>query len=113
MSDRPDGGKPRLSIVVAAWDRVDQVTFDAGPEAYIAREYPLLAGRLRNPDRLEIATFGLSVVGGDLKDDVAFRDAFLEGGLDQHGWVAVRDPGAAIWRKEPDLTLPIAWAIGD
>jgi hypothetical protein len=113
MADRPDGGSPRLAMVVSAWDRVDASTFKEGPEAFLAREYPLLAGRLKDSSRLDVRVFGLSVVGGDLKDDPAFRDTFLEEGLDQHGWVARRDPATADkWEKVKDLTLPVAWAVG-
>lgn len=111
MIARPDGGKPRLSIVVAAWDRVDHVTFNRGPNAYLATEYPLFAGRLSNCDGLEVQTFGLSVVGGDLKDDPEFRDRFLDGGLDQHGWVAAWDANSGSWTRQPDITLPVAWLV--
>lgn len=91
MATRPDGGKPRVSVVVSAWDRVDQATFDRGPSTYLAIEYPLFAGRLDDCEGLDVQTFGLSVVGGDLKDDPLFRDRFLNSGLDEHGWVAVWD----------------------
>lgn len=111
MAKRPDGGRPRLSVVVSAWDRVDQDTFDKGPSTYLSTEYPLFAGRLDDCEGLDIRTFGLSVVGGDLKDDVEFRNGFLDGGLDQHGWVAVRDPVSGVWTRQPDITLPVAWVV--
>lgn len=111
LATRPGGGKPRLSVVVSAWDRVDQATFDRGPSAYLATEYPLLGGRLDDCEALDVQTFGLSVVGGDLKDDPQFRDRFLDGGLDQHGWVAVLDPKSGCWTRQPDITLPIAWVV--
>ncbi|PZP19789.1 MAG: hypothetical protein DI607_01565 [Sphingomonas hengshuiensis] len=111
MASRPDGGKPRLSVVVSAWDRVDPATFDQGPSAYLATDYPLFAGRLEDCEGLDVQTFGLSVVGGDLKDDPEFRDRFLDSGLDQHGWVVVRDPDNGRWTRQPDITLPIAWLV--
>ena len=110
LVDREDGGLPRLSVVVAAWDRVDAGKFEQGPVAYLEREYPLVAGRLANLENLDVQVFGLSVVGGDLKHDPAYRQAFLEAGLDGQGWVAVRDGDK--WRKDVDVTLPIAWAVG-
>jgi len=110
LSKREDGQLPRLSIVVSAWDRVDTAIFAQGPEAYLEREYPLFAGRLADLEKIDVQIFGLSVVGGDLKDDPDYRKAFLESGLGEHGWVAVRD--ADDWRKDPDVTLPIAWAVG-
>lgn len=111
LADRPDGNRPRLSVVVSAWDLVDPQTFRKGPKAYLDWEYPLLAGRLRDLDRLDARVFGLSVVGGDLKADAAYRDQLLESGLDGHGWVAVEDDSGC-WTKDADLTLPVAWVVG-
>ena len=110
LADREDGGLPRLSVVVAAWDRVDAGKFEQGPVAYLEREYPLVAGKLANLEDLDVQIFGLSIVGGDLKHDLAYRQAFLEAGLDGQGWVAVRDGDK--WRKDADVTLPISWAVG-
>lgn len=110
LADREDGGLPRLSVVVTAWDLVDAGTFDQGPMAYLEREYPLVAGRLADLENLDVQIFGLSIVGGDLKHDPEYRQAFLEAGLDAQGWVAVHDRDK--WRKDPDVTLPIAWAVG-
>jgi len=113
LADRPDGGRPRLSVVVSAWDVVDSGTFATGPEAFLAREYPLFAGRLRDTDRLDIRVFGLSVVGGDLTDDDTYRAAFLEAGIDDHGWVSTQNEASGEWEKLPDMTLPVAWVVGD
>lgn len=113
MAKNENSETPRLSVIVAAWDRVDSATFERGPVAYLSREYPLLAGRLADTKKLNVQVFGLSVVGGDLGIDAEFRDRFLETGLDSQGWVAVRDPETNAWRKDADLTLPIAWAVGE
>lgn len=111
LSERPNGRRPRLSIVVSAWDIADQEKFAAGPISWIQREYPLLAGRLGDIKTLDIRVFGLSVVGGDLKVDEACKNDVQENGLDGRGWVAVQDE-EGVWRKNLDLTLPIAWAVG-
>lgn len=111
LAKRTDGSRPRLSVVVSAWDLVDAQEFAQGPKAYLEREYPLLAGRLVDIDRLDVRVFGLSVVGGDLKADAACRDELLETGLDGHGWMALEDDSGA-WTKDPDLTLPVAWVVG-
>lgn len=110
LAKREDGGLPRLSVVVSAWDLVDPDKFAQGPVAYLEREYPLVAGRLADLDALDVQVFGLSVVGGDLKHDVAYRHSFLEQGLDEQGWVTVYDGGN--WLKYNDVTLPISWAVG-
>lgn len=110
LAEREDGEFPRLSVVVAAWDLVDAQQFEQGPMAYIEREYPLVAGRLADINALDVQVFGLSVVGGDLKYDPEYRQAFLEEGLDGQGWVAVQDGDT--WRKDPDITLPVTWAVG-
>lgn len=111
LSQRPDGQPPRVSIVVSAWDLIDQEKFDLGPKAWIEHEYPLLAGRLNDIAPMELRIFGMSVVGGDLKADEACRTDVQENGLDGRGWVAVEN-GEGVWQKHSDLTLPIAWAIG-
>lgn len=110
LADREDSMPPRLSVVVAAWDLVDNEKFEEGPMAYLEKEYPLVAGRLADLDALDVKIFGLSVVGGDLKHDPDYRRSFLETGLDGQGWVATFD--GEKWNKDPDLTLPIAWAVG-
>jgi hypothetical protein len=111
LSERPDGDPPRLSVVVSAWDLVDPEKFKLGPKAWLEREYPLIAGRLDDIEWVDMRVFGLSVVGGDLKADASCRDDVQENGLDGRGWIAVEgDDG--VWRKDADLTLPIAWAVG-
>lgn len=89
---------------------VDAEKFKQGPFAYIEREYPLVAGKLIDLEILDVRVFGLSSVGGDLKYDADYRKAFLQAGPDGHGWVAVDEPDE--WKKDPDITLPIAWAVG-
>jgi hypothetical protein len=111
LVDRPDGSRPRVAIVVSAWDAVDAEKFAAGPRAYLEREYPLLAGRLDDVESLNVRVFGLSVVGGDLKTDEECRDAVQDGGLDGRGWVADQDK-QGVWRRDLDLTLPVAWVVG-
>lgn len=110
LANRDDGERPRLSVVVTAWDLVDAGTFQKGPLAYLEREYPLLAGRLMDIEDLDIRVFGLSSVGGDLKNDAQFRQTFLTEGPDGLGWVATDDGNG--WKKVFDITTPIAWAVG-
>lgn len=111
LARRADGGKPRLAVVVSAWDLVGADVFERGPMAYLEEEYPMLAGRLDDLATLDAQIFGLSVVGGNL-DEEGFKKAFLEKGIDGHGWVAIREATTDTWKRDPDLTKPVAWAIG-
>ncbi|SDX24536.1 hypothetical protein [Lysobacter enzymogenes] len=110
LARQSNGGMSRLSIIVSAWDLVDSVTFTSGPVEYLKQEYPLFFGRLGDMSDIDVRVYGLSVVGGDLKNDLAYREQFLRNGLDGRGWVAVLVDG--VWRKNPDVTLPLAWAMG-
>ncbi|WAI83047.1 MULTISPECIES: hypothetical protein [Achromobacter] len=111
LRTRVDGSPPRVALVVAAWDLVDKETFDAGPEKYLAKEFPLIAGKLLDT-RLDVRVFGVSVVGGDLQDDAEYRHRFLDGSIHDHGWVALKNPSNSQWSKVSDLTLPVAWVVG-
>lgn len=103
--------KPRVAIVVTAWDRADAEAREAGPLYFIERDYPFLAGKIEDLDELDISVFGASVVGGDLNDDPVFKAAYLAGDIDTAGYVTYLEDGRAI--QDPDLTTPLAWAAGD
>ena len=111
LADRGDGGSPHVAVVVAAWDLLDPATRQGGPMRYLEREFPLFAGRLVDTGRLNLRLFGLSIVGGDLEDDQAFRQQFFDRDISEQGWVVVEEAGAS--RKDDDVMLPIAWAMGD
>jgi hypothetical protein len=111
LAQRPDGGKPRLAVVVSAWDLVGIDVLEKGPISYLEEEYPMLAGRLDDLSTLDVQVFGLSVVGGNL-DEASFKKTFLETGIDGHGWVAIHEADTGTWTKDPDVTKPVAWAIG-
>ncbi|WP_375742250.1 hypothetical protein NR800_23745 [Corallococcus interemptor] len=111
LADRADGGRPRVAVVVAAYDLLDPQIRAGGPMAYLRREFPLFAGRLADTGRLDVKLFGLSVVGGDLAADDEFRSRFLERDISEQGWVFVEDGDGL--RPAEDVMLPIAWAMGD
>ncbi|RBL79735.1 hypothetical protein DDE05_55840 [Streptomyces cavourensis] len=111
LADREDGGRPHVAVVVAAWDLLDPKIRAAGPMAYLRQEFPLFAGRLVDTGRLDVKLFGLSVVGGDLKDDKEFRNRFFQRDISEQGWVVVQDGDDL--RSDEDVMLPIAWAMGD
>lgn len=103
-----DVERPRVAILVTAWDRLDAQLAKDGPSAFLTREYPLVAGRICDVTRLDIAIFGVSVVGGDF-DDAEFKNRFLKGKLREFGYV-VTEQGGEI-REEPDLTIPVSWVF--
>ncbi|MFZ2069132.1 MAG: hypothetical protein WAV27_24450 [Xanthobacteraceae bacterium] len=107
------GVRPRVAVLITAWDRLDAERAAAGPTAYLAAEYPLLAGRLKDISKFDIRVFGVSVVGGDFVDE-DFRQSFFKQELKSAGYV-VEEKGEHVERKE-DITLPVAWvvkAVGD
>jgi hypothetical protein len=111
LQPRSDGSPPRVAVLVTAWDRLDRHTAAAGPSAFLHREYPLFAGKLRHNTRLHIKTFGVSVVGGDLNIDAEFRQRFLEGDIANSGYVIADEDGSI--RQDRDITVPMAWLLGD
>lgn len=100
--------KPRVAVLVTAWDILDREQTTRSPTEFLAKEYPLFAGRIGDVSRLEIAVFGVSVVGGDLADS-SFRQSFLSTGLQDAGYIV--PPTGRGGQREPDLTLPITWVL--
>lgn len=105
-----DRNRPRVAIMIAAWDALSEDSRSLGPRAYIDMQYPLFGGRLRDDDRLETRVFASSVSGGDLNTE-AHRTAFLGSNADQEGYI-VYETGDGLAVQSPDLTLPVAWALG-
>lgn len=113
LAHRADGGRPRLAVVVTAWDMLDAEAKAAGPMRYLQDQFPMFAGRLRTPGRLEVELFGMSIVGGNLRGQAnkPFRDSLKRRDLSEVGYTVVLREGAVI--EDPDVTLPLAWALGD
>ena len=101
--------KPRVAVVVTAWDLLDAERRGAGPRAYLEKEYPLFAGRLADVSRFEVGIFSVSILDGDPEADKEFRDKLLEEGLKSKGYVGF-DSEEEI-RETDDLGLPVAWTI--
>ncbi len=112
LSAREDGGAPRLAVVISAYDLLDAEARARGPEAYVRSQYPMLAGHLDDTGSLDTRYFGLSVVGGDVAVDEAYRDAFLDRAFEENGYVFTCD-SEGVWRELGDVTLPIAWLVDD
>ena len=107
---RAEGARRRrVAVLVTAWDLLNEEEAEAGPTGWLEREFPLFAGRILDVDGLDVAVFGVSVVGGDFADP-EFRERFLAGdGIKRHGCV-VRDRGGEI-EQTSDLTMPVEWVL--
>lgn len=103
--------RPRVGILVTAWDRVPEDRKQAGPEEYLNIEFPLLKQFIDTNDaQFDFAVFGVSIVGGDFKSDPDFKTEYLLQDPTQTGYVVRTIDGTHA--KSPDLTLPVAWALG-
>jgi hypothetical protein len=113
LADRPDGGRPRLAVVVTAWDMLDAEAKTAGPMRYLKEQFPMFAGRLETPGRLDVEVFGMSIVGGNLRGHAnkPFRESLKKRDLSEVGYTAVVRDGVVV--EDPDVTLPLAWALGN
>jgi len=107
LSDLEVGARPRVAIVISAWDLLDKETAKKGPMAFLRGEYPLFAGRLEDVNRLEVSVFGMSSVGGDFSDP-DFKERYLSGDTSRF----VVFDGETNPCIEQDITIPIAWVIG-
>lgn len=111
LSNRSNGDRPRLAVVVTAWDNLDAEKRAAGPMVFLRKEFPLFAGALDDLERLEARVYGMSIVGGDLKRDAKFREEYRDMVMADSGSVTLQRNG--IWQEDPDVTLPVAWAVED
>ena len=103
--------RPRIGVIVGAWDLVPEDRKALGPTAYIAKEFPLLGQFMEaNEESFQFAVFGLSVVGGDLKNEPAFRKSYLDGEPLSSGYIVHSLDESVV--SIPDLTVPVAWALG-
>lgn len=112
FTDRVGGSyRPRIGIVVAAWDLVASDQKIAGPAAWVASNLPLLAQYIgSNSKDFEFAYFGVSVASGDLNADQEFKKAYLKGDPRTAGEVVHSLSGEV--ETSTDVTLPVAWALG-
>tara|TARA_R110001592_G_scaffold3525_25_gene20088 strand:- start:532 stop:1401 length:870 start_codon:yes stop_codon:yes gene_type:complete len=99
-----EGVRPRVGIVITAWDRLDRDTSKAGPRSYLKKDFPLLFGRLHDVEGIDIEVFATSAVGGDLEADAAFAEKYKNS---DHAGYAIQDQK----NIKEDLTLPIAWLM--
>ena len=109
LRPRDDGSRPRVAICLTAYDLLDAEAAALGPSAYLRKEYPLFYGKLRDTLKIDVRTFGISVVGGDLDVDPDFREEFLRGDLSRSGYVVI--DGTTRVQRLPDISHPVAWLV--
>lgn len=109
LSLSPGGRKPRVAVVVTAWDNLDAERRKAGPQAFLRREFPLFAGALEDAKRVETRIYGVTIVGGDLQRK-EFQEKFQSMVMAESGSVTHEHDGT--WHEDSDITTPVAWAIG-
>lgn len=106
------GHRPRIGIVVTAWDLLSEDDQEGGPTAYLNREFPLLADFIaNNTTEFDFSTFATSIYGGDFKKDAKFVKAFQASDDPKSLGYVLRADGAQVQRSD-DLTMPVAWALG-
>ncbi|MEZ4447895.1 MAG: hypothetical protein R3B09_00360 [Nannocystaceae bacterium] len=102
--------RPRIGIVISAWDAVPCEQQSECPEAYLRENFPMLYQYVKaNESDYEVAIFGLSIVAGDLKNDAEFREAYLDGTPHESGYVVYFDGQLNV---TTDISLPVTWALG-
>lgn len=104
---KQDGSRPRVAVLVTAWDRLDPQKRVQGPMTYLRTQFPMFAGRLEDIETLEVKAFGVSVASGDLEDP-EFKAKFYEKGLNGAGYVVTDDKPDQFLS---DLTLPVSWIM--
>lgn len=103
------GARPRVAVVVSAWDLLDPEFRARAPLDFLGDQFPLFAGRLHDTLSVDVAIFGLSILGADVQDE-DFKQRVLTSGLKGLGYVTVAD--GDVVRNIPDPTYPIQWLIG-
>lgn len=106
---REDSIKPKVALILTAWDLLNEEESKAGPEKYLKNEFPLLAGRISDIDSLEVKVFGCSIVGGDLGEN-NFMEAFLEKKIHDQGYIVYTTETGDLDIRA-DITKPIDWIL--
>lgn len=104
-------GKLRVGVIISAWDALPGNVKNGTPLAYLGEDFPLLHQFIStNSHAYDFATFGVSIAGGDLKEDKDFLKEYQRGDPYASGYVIHELGGRR--EKSLDHTLPVAWAMG-
>ncbi|MFH2000918.1 MAG: hypothetical protein ABIK28_14650 [Planctomycetota bacterium] len=104
----PHTVRPRVGIIVAAWDCVAN-DYQGGPSEWIQENMPLLHQFcITNQAVFEISFFGSSIFSGDPENDSEFANELGQKDPRTTGYVLHSLDNI----KSDDFTIPIAWALG-
>ncbi len=103
--------RPRIGIVVSAWDKAPADQQSSGAAKWVASNLPMLADFCEtNDDAFEFQFFGVTVSDGDLHQNADFKAEYLKGNPKKAGRVTHSLDGSV--QTSSDMTLPVAWALG-
>lgn len=101
--------KPKVAVLVSAWDLLNHEDANKGPKAYLHEQFPLFAGRLDDKMDLDIKVFGLSSFGCNL-DSEELSKQYKEGNMDHKGYVVTDNVDDSL-EIINDITAPIEWLL--
>lgn len=111
LACKPNGANPRVAVVVTAWDTLNKELQMQGPNAYLREQFPLFAGMLEDVEDIDVRVYGVSIVGGDLQRDQDFQKRY-EGMIMAQSGSVTYELDAEV-RADSDVTMPVAWVIGN
>ena len=107
------GARPRMGIIVSAWDSLSCDDRASGPAAFLRRDFRMLSDFLGSSvERLDLRAFGVSLYGGDFDHEETFKRSFHQEGRPQDRGYVVCDDLRGTVETVKDLVAPIAWALG-
>ncbi len=105
------GYRPRVGVIVAAYDLLPNDQKELGPEEYLRSNFPLFWQYITAvEDIFDIRVFGTSIADGDFDADPHFRERFLDSSPTEAGYVKYSSKLGLQTSK--DIGLPILWAMG-
>jgi len=103
----PQAVRPRVGIVVTAWDCV-AIDFQGGPSEWVKENMPLLHQFcITNEEVFEFSFFGTSIFSGDPINDLEFKEEISQKDPRKLGYIRHSSDN----RESDDFTIPIAWAL--
>ena len=103
--------KPKVGIVVSAWDKAPADQQKLGAAKWVSSNLPMLADFCEaNDEAFDFQFFGVTVTDGDLEENADFKVEYLQGDPRKAGRISHSLDGTV--QTSLDMTLPVAWALG-